>query len=204
MFDDGTIRTVDCLQIVSILTDGDDADTVVAYKREIPRKNGTSEVLYYKPWDAEEDAPAPNTQDVIDDNLRTAPVMAGGKAITFVKDCVMYHLAFDAIERRGNGLLTSCADWAREHRRFMVARVAITQALSKFAFKTQVKGGQNVINSIRAKLESSFATAGLAGGTEHHPTQAPGANFLANEGVSLEAMPRVTGGTEAKVDASNL
>jgi hypothetical protein len=204
IFEDGDICTVDCLQIVSILTDADDADRVVAYKREIPRKNGTSEVIYYKPWDADDDATPPTTQDVIDDNYTTAPVMEGGKAITFVKDCVMYHLAFDAIERRGNGLLTSCLDWTREHRRFMIARVAITQALSKFAFKTQVKGGQNVINSIRAKLESSFSTAGLSGGTEHKPTQAPGANFLANEGVSLEAMPRVTGASEAKVDSSNL
>ena len=203
VFKDGTIRTVDCLQIVSILTDADDADTVVAYKREVPSRSGSTKVLYYKPWDAEEDAAPPSTQDVVADNYTTAPIQDTGK-IEFVKDCVMYHLAFDAIERRGNGLLTASLDWTREHRRFMIARVAITQALSKFAFKTQVKGGQNVINSIRAKLESSFATAGLSGGTEHKPTQAPGANFLANEGVSLEAMPRVTGGTEAKVDASNL
>lgn len=205
IFEDGSIRTVDCLQITNILTDADDEEKVVAYRREIPRKNGTATVLYYKPWDAEDDATPPSTGSVADDGYTTTVLPGpGGPSIKFVDSCVMYHLAFDAIERRGNGLLTSCADWAREHRRFMIARVAITQALSKFAFKTQVKGGQNVINSIRAKLESSFSTAGLSGGTEHKPTQAPGANFLANEGVSLEAMPRVTGGTEAKVDASNL
>jgi hypothetical protein len=205
IFEDGSMRTVDCLQITDIICDADDEDVVVAYKRIIPGKNGSNRVLYYKPWDLEDDSTTIDTKNISTDGYNLSPVDSqGGKVLTYVPKCVMYHLAFDAIERRGNGLLTSCSDWAREHRRFMVARVAITQALSKFAFKTTVKGGQNMVNSIRAKLESTFAQSGLSGGTEHNPVAAPGANFLSNEGVTIDAMPRVTGGAEAKTDASNL
>ena len=199
-----TVRTVDCLQITDIITDKDDEDRVVAYKRVITGKDNTQKVLYYRPWDMEGDKPL-NTKDIQNDGYNLVPIdPQGGKSIKYVDNARMYHLAFDAIERRGNGLLTCCSDWAREHRRFMIARVAITQALSKFAFKTTVKGGQNVVNSIRAKLESTFAQSGLSGGTQHQPVAAPGANFLGNDGISLEAMPRTTGASDAASDASGL
>jgi hypothetical protein len=194
VFEDGTIRTFDCLQITDIITDPDDEEMVLAYKRVTTPPNGTqgqNKTLYYKPWDLPEGANTP-----VDPTTK--------QNVVYVDGCVMYHHAFDALERRGNGLLTSCADWSREHRRFMTARVAIMQALSKFAFKTTVKGGQNVVNSIRAKLESTFSQAGLSGGTEHQPPAAPGSNFLSNEGVTLEAMPRTTGSADASADGNQL
>jgi hypothetical protein len=200
-----TVRTVDCLQITDIITDKDDEDRVVAYKRVIVGKDNSQKVLYYKPWDLDTTSKNVDTQDVANDGYNLVPIdPQGAQPIKYVDDAVMYHLAFDAIERRGNGLLTCCSDWSREHRRFMIARVAITQALSKFAFKTQVKGGQNIVNSIRAKLESTFAQSGLSGGTEHQPVAAPGANFLSNEGVTIDAMPRTTGASDAASDASGL
>jgi hypothetical protein len=207
IFADGTIRTFDCLQITAIITDPDDEDKVIAYKRVTtpPHGQGQNKVLYYKPWDLDDDSTSFDSRTVANDGYNIVPVdPQGSKQVNYEKDVVMYHLPFDAIERRGNGLLTSCSDWSREHRRFMIARVAIMQALSKFAFKTTVKGGQNVVNSIRAKLESTFAQSGLSGGTQHQPVAAPGANFLSNEGVTLEAMPRATGAGDAQSDANQL
>jgi hypothetical protein len=204
IFEDGEIKTFDCLQITDIITDPDDEDTVVAYKRVRVKSKGQTETLYYKPWDLESDAPI-NSQNVGNDGYNLVPIdPMGGKQIKYEDGVVMYHLAFDDIERRGNGLLTCCSDWAREHRRFMIARVAIMQAIKKFAFTTTVKGGQNVVNSIRAKLESTFAQSGLSGGTQHQPVAAPGANFVGNEGVTIKAMPQATGSGDAVGDANQL
>lgn len=208
VFEDGTIRTIDCLQITDILTDPDDEEKVVAYKRVMtPPANSKvqTQTLYYRPWDYPADAAPPDVKSVANDGYNLNPIDPnGGKSIVFEKNVAMYHVAFDCIERRGNGLLTSCSDWSREHRRFMIARVAIMQALSKFAYKTTVKGGQNIVNSIRAKLESTFAQSGLSGGTQHQPVAAPGANWLQNEGINLEAMPRATGAGDGKTDADQL
>lgn len=209
VFGDGTIKTFDCLQITDIITDKDDEDVVLAYKRVMVGRNAaggqTTRTLYYRPWDLADDKAKLDVTQVANDGYNLVPIdPQGGKAIAYEEDVVMYHLAFDAIERRGNGLITCCSDWAREHRRFMIARVAITQALAKFAFTTTVKGGQTMVNSIRAKLESTFAQSGLSGGTQHQPVAAPGANFLSNEGIELKAMPRVTGGAEAATDADGL
>lgn len=192
VFDDGTIRTFDCLQITDIITDPDDEDTVLAYKRVTAPPDGKNpKILYYQPWDY-----VKSKTPLVDP--------ANKQTFAFAKNVVMYHLAFDALEKRGNGLLSCCSDWSKEHRRFMTARVGITQALSKFAFKMTVKGGQRQINSIRAKAESTFANTGLTGGTEKHPVTAPGGTWLQNEGAQLEAMPRTTGAGDAKADADGL
>lgn len=195
VYTDGVIRAFDCLQITDIITDPDDDDTVIAYKRVTTGNGFVAQApltRYYKPWDFDEEA----------DLKLIDPV--GKKPFKFEDDVVLYHHDLDAMEKRGNSLLGSSSDWSREHRRFMAARVALTQALSRFAYKGTVKGGQKVIDGIRSKLESTFAQTGLSGGTEHQPANAPGGTWLQNDGINLEAMPRGTGANDAKSDADGL
>jgi hypothetical protein len=85
----------------------------------------------------------------------------------------------------------------------MEARVAIVQALSKFAWKTQVKGGQSILNQVKAKMESTYAQAG-ATQTERHPQNAPGAQWLQNAGIDVTPMPRTTGAGDANSDGDQL
>ena len=192
IFEDGTISAFDCLQITDIICDPDDQDKVLAYKRVTMPEIGSPKTLYYKPWNVPD-----SEKSVIQDPVTKKP-------ITLESAVVVYHLPFDNLDKRGNSLLGCCSDWSREHRRFMTARVGLTQALSRFAYKGTVKGGQNIINSIQAKMQSTFAQTGLSGGTEKNPPNAPGGMWLQNEGINLEAMPRTTGANEAAADANQL
>jgi len=204
-WDDGLMRDFDCLTITDLITDPDDEDTVWGYKRVMmPRyggespsyysQKGVNRTLYYYSWEAKGDEPLYDPAKGPD-----AKVEAEDDG-----DPRVYHLPFNSLSQRGNPLICACSDWSREHRRFLTLRVAITQALGKFAFKGTVKGGQKMLNTVRAKLESTFSQSGLAGGTEHQPDHAPGSTWLQNDGINLEAMPRVTGASEAKTDADNL
>lgn len=204
-WDDGLIRDFDCLTIADLITDPDDEDTVWGYKRVMaPRYGGESptyyqgaganKTLYYYSWEAEGNEPLYDPAKGPDALVRAE---SSG-------DPRVYHFPFDTLGQRGNPLISACADWSREHRRFLTLRVAITQALGKFAFKGTVKGGQKMLNTVRSKMESTLSQSGLAGGTEHQPDAANGSTWLQNEGINLEAMPRVTGASEAKTDADNL
>jgi hypothetical protein len=204
-WDDGLMRDFDCLTITDLITDPDDEDTVWGYKRVMmPRyggespsyyaQKGVNQTLYYYSWEAEGDEPLYDPSKGPD-----AKVQAESDG-----NPKIYHLPFNSLSQRGNPLISSCSDWSREHRRFLTLRVAITQALGKFAFKATVKGGQKMINTVRQKLESTFAQTGLSGGTEHQPDHAAGSTWLQNDGISLDSMPRVTGASEAKTDADNL
>ena len=181
------VRTIDALQIVNIITDPDDDSEKLVYKRI---DNATPPVTrYYRDWAADEtDAAA--VQDPDDK-----------KPITLEEDVVIYHVAFDDLGLRGNGLLSSVVSWSREHRRFMESRVAITQALAKFAWKLTAKGGQAALDAIAKKMQSTVRNGGAV---EGNPPPIAGSTHFQNQGADLTPMPRVTGGAEASADSNNL
>jgi hypothetical protein len=193
IFDDGTIRTFDPLQITDIVSDPDDDETPLCYRR----KTANDKVLYYVDWAIADDS-----------NLKALAQKQKDpethKPITLETNVKMYHMPFDAFEKRGNGLFCSAVNWSREHRRFMEARVALTQALAKFAWKGDVKGGQSMLTAIQKRLQSTFVDSGLSAGTERNPQNAPGGTWLQNQGIDLTAMPRNTGAGDARNDADQL
>lgn len=189
VYSDGVIRTFDPLQITDILCDEDDDDTVLAYRR-VTANNKT---LYYRDWTADPKDAAQAKDPITKQTIKSLET-----------DCQIYHLPFDAFEKRGTGIFGCCVNWSREHRRFMEARVAITQALATWAHKMTVKGGQAQLNRMKAQLESTFAQTGTQGGTERNPQPAPGSTFFQNDGVDLQPTGRTTGAGDAKTDGEQL
>jgi hypothetical protein len=189
--EDKIIRTIDPIQITDRITDPDDDEHVLAYRRVLASSN---KVLYFADWTATEEDKA-LAQEQKDPET--------GKTITLEEDVVVYHLPFDDFGWRGNGLLLPALDWSREHRRFMEARVAITQALSKFAHKLTIKGGQALLDQLKKRVQSSHVETG---GTqlEKNPQGAPGSTWFQNAGANLEQMPRATGAGDAKQDGDGL
>jgi hypothetical protein len=195
IFDDEpvkTIRRIDCLQITDFITDPDDDEHVLGYRR----LTAANKILYYADWRCDDDdltllsqQKDPQTKGIIGNEVQA--------------DVKIYHIPFDTLVKRGNGLLFAVCDWSKEHRRFMEARVAITQALAKFAWKGEVQGGQAVIDNLRRQLESSYAQAGMTT-TERHPQNAPASTWLQNKGVNMTPMPRSTGAGDAEGDGNQL
>lgn len=185
-----TIRRIDPQQITDVMTDPDDEETVLCYRRAC----ANNKVLYYKDWAVtDEDA-------ALIANLKDPQTK---KSITVENDVVVYHVAFDALNQRGNGLLFCVNDWSKEHRKFMEARVAIVAALAKFAWKGQVEGGQAIVNQIKQKLESTYAQTGPTA-PERNPATSPGGTWLQNKSIDLQPMSRTTGAGDAQADSNTL
>jgi hypothetical protein len=191
-----TIRRIDCLQITDIICDPDDEEHVLGYRR----LTAQDKIIYYRDW---------RNDDEDDELFLEQPDPASKGKISSAKpeqrplDCRVYHLPFDTLLKRGNGLLSCNLDWSKEHRRFMEARVAIQQSLAKFASKMKVKGGQGIVNQLQGKLASTYTTAGMTQ-VERHPQTAPGATWVENMGIDLTPMPRATGAGDARSDGDQL
>lgn len=188
-----TIRRVDCLQMTDIICDPDDEEHVLGYRR----LTAQDKILYYADWRNDEDDNAMLLKQP--DPSNKGKISAKGVE----EGCKVYHLPFDTLLKRGNGLLSCNLDWSKEHRRFMEARVAIQQALAKFAWKGKVQGGQGIINQLQNKLTSTYSTAGMTQ-VERHPQTAPGGTWLENKGLDLTPMPRATGAGDARSDGDQL
>jgi hypothetical protein len=185
-----TIRRIDTLQITDRITDPDDEEHVLAYRRALADGR---KFLYYADWTCTEEDRALAEQQKGPNN----------EPVVLQEDVVVYHLPFDSFGEHGNGLLFPAVDWSKEHRRFMEARVAITQSLAKYAHKITVKGGQAVVDAVQKKLQSTYVQSGPTD-IERNPPSAPGSSWIGNAGASIEPMPRVTGAGDAKEDGNAL
>lgn len=186
------VRRFDPIQITKIVSLPDDAETPVFYKREFSTPAGAQKTRYYLDWafEGEDEDKIPVLKD------------ENGREIVPVRDdagapVLIYHVRFDDLATRGNSLLGSVLDWCREHRRFMMARVAITQALSKFALKLSLQGGAGALAAAKTQLASTADRDTL----ETNPPPVAGSTWLENRAATLTAMPRATGGRESRDDS---
>ncbi len=139
------VRTIDTLEITEILTDQDDIETPILYKREYSTPQGEARREYYSDYT--------NTKrlDALDCN---------GTVQQATSDAVVYHLKFNTISQRGNSLLNPVLDWLREYRRFLASRVAVVLALARFAWKVKVKGGATAVSAAKASFNDTLPQAG--------------------------------------------
>jgi hypothetical protein len=188
------IRWIDPAQITHVISDPEDSEHILGYRRVVPDKDrgGVGKTLFYADWTCTDEDRSLAEQQKVEN-----------ETVTLEEDVVVYHLPFDSLHQRGNGLLTSSLDWTREHRRFMEARVAITQSLSKYAHKLTVKGGQGVVDKVKAKLQSTFANS-APNTPERNPQTAPGGTWVQNDGLDLQAVPKMTGAGDAATDGNQL
>ena len=139
------IRTINPLEIVEIITNPDDAEDVLFYKRQWTDTQGRDHTDIYRSTTNQKGEKANDS--------------AGG-SITHSDDALVYHLTYNTITSRGNPLLLPALDWIKQYRRFLASRVGIMLALSRFAWHTKVKGGQAAVNTIKAKTNEQEIAAG--------------------------------------------
>jgi len=78
------------------------------------------------------------------------------------EDAIIYHLALNTTEQRGNPLLLPALDWIKQYRRFLAARVAMMLARTRFAWKQKIEGGAAAVAASKTVLESKIPEAGSA------------------------------------------
>ena len=140
-----TIRRIDPLEITEIITDADDIEDVLYYRRQWSDRLNVVHDDYYRSTTNIKGEPAKNVQ---------------GQTIKHTDDALVYHLTFRTITQRGNPLLLPALDWIKQYRRFLASRIAIMLALARFAWKTKVKGGQTAVDAIKAITEGQEINAG--------------------------------------------
>jgi len=172
-----TIRLIDPLEIQEIITDPDDIENVLYYKRVWTDRQGDSHNTIYRS--------AGNEKNI-------ATVDSQRRGVSANDDGIVLHLAINTISQRGNPLLLPALDWLFQFRRFLASRVAMMLALSRFAWDLKVLGGQAAVDAQAAKLT-----------TDDDPPEA-GSTAATNAGVDLKPIKTDSGAKNAYDDARML
>ena len=166
-----TIRRIDPLEITEIITDSDDIEDVKFYKRAWTDRQGSPHEDFYR-----------STTNIKDEAAKDA----AGTSVQKTEDALVYHLTYNTTTQRGNPLSLPALIWMKYHTKFLSSRIAIMLALSRFALKTKVKGGQTVVDAIKAKT--------------HGKTPDAASTLIENLGAETTVMKQETGAAAAYQD----
>lgn len=169
------IRVIDPLEITEIITDPDDMELPMYYRRAWTDRQGKPQEAIYCSNLNQED---------------TACVDMDGNTVQKTEDGVVYHLPLNTLGERGVPLLMPAHFWLKYQRRFLAARVSIMLALTRFAWKAKTQGGAEAVEAVASRLEGESPAAGSA--------------WAENEAVNLQPIRVDTGASQAYQDGRML
>lgn len=170
-----TLRWIDPLEISEIITDPEDIYSQKYFKRVWMDAQGKPHDTFYRSTDNEEGGIYPDSMG-----------RAIGPDTPGYDEALVIHLSFTGLGQRGMPLLLPALDWIDEYRRFLAARIAITRALARFAWKAKVMGGQASIDAVKAKIDGKYPQAG--------------STWVENQGINLDSIKQETGANSAEID----
>jgi hypothetical protein len=168
------IRTIDPLEITEIITDPDDIENPMFYRRDWMDRQGKQHTSYYRSTNNEENKATPDS--------------AGKEqqATTDAKDSMVYHLALNTLGQRGTPLLLPAQFYLKYQKKFLAARISIMLALTRFAWKNKIQGGASAAATAKAAFQDK--------------TPAAGSVVVENQSSNLEPIRTDTGSAQAYQD----
>ena len=172
-----TIRSIEPLEITEIISDPDDIDSVLYYRRDWSDQQGHYHTTYYRS--------ATNLKN-------EAAIDSTHRGVSATDEGIVFHKAFNTISQRGNPLMLPALDWLKQYRKFLAARVAIMLAMARFAWRLKVKGGQAAVDAQSSKLSTEDGAPAAA------------STIAENEGVDMSPIKTDTGAKNAIDDGKML
>ncbi len=192
--DDGAIliRTIDALEIQEIVTDPDDANVPRYYHRRwveqaFNERSGVIIPVIRNEWYVAMGYDAPKGTTIEGKPLVT------DKTGEFVP---VYHVKSGALPKWKFGCPKAYAalDWARAYTRLLENYSNITEALARFSWQVETKGGPPAIAALKATLATTVGNVdGLS--VENNPPPVTASAFVSGPGTKINPF-RVNGSAE--------
>jgi hypothetical protein len=172
---EATVRRINPLEITEFITDPDDIENVRFYKRSWTDTQSKQHDEYYQSF------ANPKNEACLD---------SVGKSIQKTQDALVYHLAINDLEQRGNSYLLPVIEWVKLYRKFLASRVAVMLALARFAWKVKVQGGASAVSATKAVYHETEIKAG--------------STSIENMGADLQPIRTDSGAAQAYQDGRQL
>jgi len=178
---DMTVRTLPPEQITALVTDPNDAETVLFYRREwTPVGSQTKQVLYYPDWEADDAALAsidlPPGAERAD---QESTVRLGGTAFQYA---AILMLQVNEFQGRGWPTFKAGAEWSKLYRQMLHDRAAVVRKRAMYTDTVKLKkGGARALSMVQARLQSSHVSG--TSGYETNPPAIAGSDWLENDQI---------------------
>lgn len=183
---DVRVRVLNTEDVQDIICDDDDRNRPLFYKVAVKQRkydfrnhsfeNPADKIVYYA------------------DIQNADPLRYGVPPNNLAQDVRIYHVKIntDINDKFGVPELYRGLDWMQAHKDMSQDMATFIKALSQFAWKMKVKGGQAKINSIRDALATKSSLSNIANSV--------GRTRIENEGADMQSIPTPTGGIKNMSD----
>lgn len=183
---DVRVRVLNTEDVQDIICDDDDRNRPLFYKVAVKQRkydfrnhsfeNPADKTVYYA------------------DIQNADPLRYGVPPNNLAQDVRIYHVKINADinDKFGVPELYRGLDWMQAHKDMSSDMATFVRALSQFAWKMKVKGGQTKVNSIRDALATKSSLSNIANSV--------GRTRIENEGADMQSIPTPTGGVKNMSD----
>lgn len=183
---DTDVRTIDATEMQEIVTDPDDADSPLLYKRQWFEKTFVTQSGMFQTVGKTAWYPSLEHWQNVQDGKATREGDIAGNEIMW--DIPVYHRKCGTVGKWlfGCPRIYPMLDWAKASRKFLEHCMAVKAALAQIAMTITTKGGQQALEGIKQQLGSTVAT-GNSSWYEQNPTAVAGSTWASGPGTTLAA-----------------
>ncbi len=183
---DTDVRTIDATEMQEIVTDPEDADTELLYKRQYFEKTFVTQSGLFETRGKCDWYPSLQYVEDIAAGKREKVGQVNGEDVLW--DIPVHHRKCGTAGKWlfGCPRIYPMLDWAKASRKFLEHCMAVKAALAQIAMTITTKGGQQAIEGIKQQLQSTVAT-GNSSWYEQNPTAVAGSTWASGPGTTLAA-----------------
>jgi len=199
---DGTVKfeLLDSDEIKEIVTNPDNKNEPLYYKREFTGPTMSTNTLYYPDW---------HTYFYHEEDLAKAQLAAD--AVVTVSESMsqnngtsvfVLHIAHNRKSSKslhGWPILGIAAPYLSAHKEFVETRLTVARNKASYVSEEVVQGGSRAVAAVRGRFDSQLGTAG-AGYTDANPAPVPGSRLIHNSSATHTEFPMTTGAGDASED----
>lgn len=194
------VRSIDPVEIEEIICDPDDSGVPWYYRRSwmaqtFSTETGITQPVREERWYVDADYDPPAGLSVI----KNVPIEKEPNG-DFVR---VMHRKCGALDKWHFGcpLAYAAIDWARSYRRILENYSSIMEALARFAWMAETKGGSPAIASLKQELATTLANDGS--NIEQNPTPVTGSTWISGPGTKMSPV-KTSGYTSSPEDSRRL
>jgi hypothetical protein len=188
------LRRLPTEEVVEFVTDPEDRDTVLFYKRQYTVPGETApRVVYY---------PDATVRRYAKERLDTVTLPRGAVRADRQNEATDVIVVPGLLEPMGRGVpLMYCgAPWVNVYKSFLEDRSQIVKATASVVDTITTQGGSRAVDLMRARLQSTLADGAGDYTAEHNPAPVAGSIWVGNAAQKRTRLPLGTAASDAKID----
>ena len=187
-----TVRRINTKEIMEIITDPDDSNVPLFYKRQWTDAKNEQSTWYYPDWEA-------FFRGDLDRAELPSRAIRADQQNTGTTVCILHiaHNGKDEDSLYGWPLLAAGSPWIRSQKRHLENRLAVSAAKAMYVRRATVKGGSRAVDSVIANIRSALSSTQAY---ETNPPAVAGSTLVENQAVTTTDLPMTTGASDAKTD----